>query len=163
MKRHMLWAPPMALLFACSGSAVSLQPGEWETTVRFSSIEMPGAPEAAATQMRAMMGQPQVHSECMTAEQAANPMGRMINPGGERSNCQFSENIFAGGTIRVNGTCRPPMGGTMQMSWQGSYTATTMEARVTSEMTAPPGTQGPQTIRMSGSMTGRRKGDCPAT
>lgn len=163
MKRFVLWAPPLALLFACSGSAVSLQPGQWETTVRFSSIEVPGAPEAVAAQMRAMMGQPQVHAECMTPEQAANPMGRMMNQGGNANDCQFSENTFAGGTIRVTGTCQAAGRGTMQMSWQGSYTATTMEAQVSAEMRAPPGTPGPQTVRMSGNMTGRRMGDCPAS
>ncbi len=163
MKRLVFWAPPLALLFACSGSATSLQPGQWETTVRFTSIEVPGVPETAAAPLRAMMSQPQVRSECMTPEQAANPMGRMMNPGGNSGDCQFSENTFSGGTIRVRGTCRAADRGTMQMSWEGGYTATTMEARVSAEMQAPPGTQGPQSVRMAGNMTGRRTGDCPAT
>ena len=36
------------------------------------------------------------------------------------------ENTFAGGTIRVHGTCQQPGRGTMQMNMDGSYTATTM-------------------------------------
>ena len=50
------------------------------------------------------------------------------------------------------------------MSWEGSYTATTMEGAITAEVQAPPGTEGgPQTIRMSGTLSSRRTGDCPAT
>lgn len=162
MKRLMLLAP-CAALFACSGSAVSLQPGQWETTVQFTSIEMPGAPEQMVAPMRAAMSAPQTRSECMTPEQAANPAGRMMNPGGPANSCQYTENTFSGGTIRVHGTCQQPGRGSMQMNMDGSYTATTMTATVTSEMHAPPGTPGPQAIRMSGTLAGRRTGDCPAT
>jgi hypothetical protein len=161
MKRLMLMAP-CALLFACSGSAESLQAGQWETTVHFTSIDLPGAPPAAVAPMRAAMTQPQVRSDCMTAEQAANPTARMMNTGTNPNACQFTDNVFTGGTIRVHGTCQDPARGSMQISWDGSYTATTMTAQVTTEMHAPAGTQGPQTIRMSGTMTGRRTGDCPA-
>jgi hypothetical protein len=162
MKRLVLWAP-LGLLFACSGSAVSLQPGQWESTVRFSNIEMPGAPPEALAQMRAMLGQPRTNSECMTAAQAANPMGSLMNPGGSAGECQFPENTFAGGAIRVRATCTAAGRGTMNMTLQGSYTATTMEAQVTSDIQAPPGLKnGPQSIRMTGTMTGRRTGDCPS-
>ena len=164
MKKLALFAPTLVLCAACSGSAVSLQPGQWETTIQFSSIEMPGAPEAAVAPMRAMMGQPHTQSSCMTAEEAANPTNKMMNPeGAGPQGCTFSENTFAGGTIRVHGSCTPPMGGTMQMNMDGSYTATTMQAQITQEMHAPPGRPGPQTIRLSGNLTARRTGDCPAS
>ena len=129
MKKLALFAPTVALAAACSGSSVSLQPGQWETTMQFSSIEVPGIPEAQLAPMRAAMGQPQTHSECMTPEQAANPAGNMLNQGGTGGNCQFSENTFSGGTIRVHGTCQQPGRGSAQMTLDGSYTATTMEAR----------------------------------
>lgn len=163
MKRFVLLAPSVALLFACSDSAVSLQPGQWETTVRFTSIDIPGAPEAAVAPMRAMMTQPQTRSECVTPEQAANPTGNLLSPGGGANSCTYTENTFAGGTIRVRGTCQEGGRGRMTMSMEGSYTATTMEAQITSEVQAPPGTQGPQTVRMAGALTGRRTADCPAT
>lgn len=163
MKKLVVFAPAIVLAAACSGSAVSLQPGQWETTIRFTSIEVPGAPEAAVAPMRAMMSAPQTRSECMTPEQAANPAGRMMNPGAGANSCQYSENVFAGGTIRVHGTCQQPGRGSMQMNMDGSYTATTMQTTLTSEVHAPPGTPGPQVIRMSGTLSARRTGDCPAT
>jgi hypothetical protein len=162
MKKLVVFAPAIVLAAACSSSAVSLQPGQWETTVRFTSIEVPGAPEAAVAPMRAMMSAPQTRSECMTPEQAANPAGRMMNPGAGANSCQYSENVFAGGAIRVHGTCQQPGRGSMQMNMDGTYTATTMQTTLTSEVHAPPGTPGPQVVRMSGTLSARRTGDCAA-
>ena len=162
MKRMLWMAPPAAALLACSGSTVSLQPGQWETTVQFSNIEMPGAPDQMANMMRGMMSRPQTHANCLTAEQAANPMGRLVNSG-NGNNCTFQENTFSGGTIRVRGNCQNPGRGTMQISWTGNYTATTMQAQVSAEIHAPPGTPGPQEVRMSGTMNGHRTGDCAAS
>ena len=169
--RHWIAAAPALLLIACGdgpgggggGSAVALQPGQWETTVQFTSIEIPGAPQEAVAQMREMMSRPQTRSECITPEQAANPTGNMMSAGGG-SNCQFGESTFAGGAIRVRGTCQQPGQGSAQMSMDGSYTATTMQAQISSEVQAPPSAPkgGPQSVRMSGTFTSRRTGECAA-
>jgi hypothetical protein len=162
MKKLVLPALPTMLLFACSPSAVSLQPGMWETSVQFSSIDVPGAPPAELAAMRAMMGRPQAHSECMTPEQAANPAQRMMNPSSNGNACQFTDSTFAGGVIRVHGTCQAPGRGTSTTNMEGTYTATTMQATVSSEIHPPAGTPGPQSVRMSGTLSARRTGDCPA-
>ena len=155
--RHWIAAAPALLLIACGegggGGAVALQPGQWETTVQFTSIEVPGAPEAAVAQMREMMSRPQTRSECITPQQAANPTGNMMTPGAG-SNCQFSESTFAGGAIRVRGTCQQPGQGSAQMSMEGSYTPTTMQAQISSEVQAPAAAQsGPQSVRRSAPTT----------
>jgi hypothetical protein len=164
MKKLLILAPCTALLFACSGggSGVALQPGQWETTVQFSNIEVPGVPEAQVAPMRQMMGQPQVRSQCMTAEQAANPGGNMMNPGGASGNCQFTKNSFTGGTIDVQGSCTAPGRGTATMNMTGTYTATTMTAQVSTTVRPPAGQPGPQEVRMSGSLSARRTGECGA-
>jgi hypothetical protein len=167
MKKLVVLAPCAALLFGCSGGpfggGVTLQPGQWETTVQFTTIDMPGAPPGAAEAMRAMLGQPQTRSSCMTAEQAANPTGTIASPEGAQANgCQFEPNGFAGGTINVRGTCSNPQRGNLQMTMTGNYTATTMEATINQTMSAPPNTPGPQSIRLEGRLTARRTGDCPA-
>jgi hypothetical protein len=161
MKRLVVPALPIALLFACSPSAVSLQPGMWETTVQFTSVDLPGAPPAQLAAMRAMMGRAQTSSSCITPAEAANPTQRMMNPGSNGNACQFSESTFAGGTIRVHGSCQAPGRGTTQTNMEGSYTATTMQATISTEMQAPAGTQGPQAARMAGTLSARRTGDCP--
>jgi hypothetical protein len=155
------------LLFGCSGGplgggGVTLQPGMWESTVQFTTIEMPGAPPEAAAALQAMMARPQTRSNCMTPEQAANPTSAMASPEGARAGCTFEQNGFANGTINVRGTCADATRGNLQMTMTGSYTATTMEATVDQRMTAPTGTAGPQSLHLAGRMTARRTGDCPA-
>lgn len=168
MKKLLALAPCAALIFGCSGGpfgggAVSLQPGMWEQTVQFTTIEAPGAPPEMLQMMRAMMGQPRTSSSCITAEQAANPAESFGRP--ERRSdvsCQFEPNAFANGTINLRGTCSSPTSGNVSMTTTGSYTATTMEATMNHQMTAPPNTPGPQSLRLEGRMTARRTGDCPA-
>ena len=166
MKRQLLLAAPMALLFACSGSAVSLQPGQWEMTTAMTDVQVPGAPPAMAAQMKqAMASRPQTESRCITPEEAANPTRGMMNPGGDAQGCTFTDQTFAGGVIRMAGSCPAPAGGgSVRTSLTGTYTATTMEAQIQAEVdagaSAPQGM--PRNIRMSGTMTARRTGDCPA-
>ena len=157
MKRLFLLAPTLVLAIACSGSSGTIQPGNWETTTRFTSVEMPGMPEAMAKQMQSQLAnQTQTQTRCITPAEAANPTGGMMgaqNPAG----CQFSEQTFSGGVIRMRGTCPAPNGqGQIRMSWEGSYTATEMSGALTTEVTG-----GPQPMRMSGTITSRRTGDCP--
>jgi Protein of unknown function (DUF3617) len=157
MKRLVLLAPAVVLAAACGSNSSSIQPGQWEMTTRFTSVEMPGLPEAAAKQMQAdLANRPQVQTTCITPAQAANPAGGMFSQDPE--GCNFTDQTFSGGVIRVRGTCQAPGGqGQMQMSWEGRYTETTMEGNLNAEVTG-----GPQNMRMSGTMTSRRVGDCPS-
>jgi len=161
MKRFVPTALPLALLVACSPSAVALQPGMWETTVQFNSVDLPGASPQELGAMRAMMSRPQTHSECITAEQAANPMQRMMNSSGDPHACQFGDSTFANGVIRVHGSCQAPGRGTAATNMEGSFTATTIQANISSEIHPPAGTPGPQSARMSGTLSAHRTGDCP--
>jgi hypothetical protein len=168
MRKSLLWAPSLALLAACSGGGSDqIQPGMWETTTRMTEIEVPGMPPEIAQQMKAQMqNQSQTQSQCITPEQAANPAGNVLNQGSDAQGCNFSDSTFAGGRINVRGTCPGPGGqGSATMSWEGSYTATTMEGRIRAEVQAPAGAAatGPQTIRMSGTLSARRTGECPAS
>lgn len=159
MKRLALLAPTVAIIVACSGGGVSLQPGQWEMTTKMTDIEIPGAPPAMAAQMKqAMTAQAQTQSRCITAAEAANPAGNMASPSGNAQGCTFSKQTFSGGSIDVAGSCPGPAGGTMETSLSGSYTATTMDTRISANIQG-----GPQPMRMSGTMTGRRTGDCPAS
>lgn len=160
MKRLALLAPTVAIIVACSGGAsTSLQPGQWEMTTKMTDIEIPGAPPAVAAQMKqAMTAQAQTQSRCITPAEAANPAGNMASPSGNAQGCTFSKQTFSGGAIDVAGSCPGPAGGRMETTLSGSYTATTMDTRISANIEG-----GPQPMRMSGTMTGRRTGDCPAS
>jgi hypothetical protein len=157
MKRLMLFAPAVVLAAACSSQSGSIQPGQWEMKTRATSFEVPGMPPALAKQMQDQMAaREETHTTCITPAQAANPAGNMFSQ--NTQGCNFTDQTFSGGVIRVRGTCQVAGQGQVQMAWEGRYTATTMEGNVTTEVT-----EGPQRMRMTGSMTSRRIGDCPRT
>jgi len=156
MQRLVLLAP-LALL-ACSGGSDTIQPGQWEMTTRFTTVEAPGMPEAALKAMQSQISQAQTHSSCITPAQAANPGGDMMKSGGGGQGCQVRDSTFSGGNISVHTSCPGPGGGSMSMSWEGNYTATTMEGRFTTAIEG-----GPQNMRMVGTLTGRRTGECTSS
>ena len=164
MMRMILLVPSIALVAACSGGgADTIQPGQWEMVTQMTSVEAPGAPEPVVAQMRsAMANQRQTQSTCITPEQARNPSRNMVGQSNNAAGCEFSDTTFAGGNIRIRANCRPPGAGQMEMSVDGDYTATTMNGRIAVNMQAPgmAGGGGVQQIRMSGTLTGRRTGDC---
>jgi len=165
MKRLILATPAIALIAACSGGgADTIQHGQWEMVTAMTSIEAPGMPEPMLAQMRSQLAsQRQTQSQCITAEQARNPSRNMMgqqNPAG----CEFSDTTWAGGNIKIRATCRPPGAPQMQVSVEGTYTAQQINNRInmTMEMPNPTGAGGPMQIRLQGTMTGRRTGDCRA-
>ena len=160
MKRLILLAPALLLLGAFADTQTgTIQPGQWETTTRFTSFEAPGIPEQAARDLQAhTIGQPQTETRCITPADAADPLGDMM---GARNiqNCQFSEAIFSGGRIHVRGICpgsdeQSPV----SMLWEGSYTDTSMDGNFTTEIMGDP-----PPMRMSGTIASRRIGDCPGS
>ena len=160
MKRFAVLTPSILLIAACSGGSDTLQPGQWETTVQIANVEVPGAPPEVAEQMAMLLRQAQTESHCLTPEQAADPTAGMANPTGRAEGCTFSERTFSGGRIHVVSSCPAPAGqGEVRSTLEGTYTPTNMEAQMNVEgPSGMPGTQ--QTVRLTGTMTSRRTGDC---
>lgn len=166
MKRIALLIAAVAPIAACSGGDVSIQPGQWEDTINITNVEVPGAPPEMAKQIASMAQRQQPsRSHCITPQQAANPLQGLANPTGEAQGCTFTDQTFAGGVIRVTSACPAPTGqGQVRTTLEGTYTATTLEARLNMEgpTGAPAGAGAPSTMRMTGTMTSRRTGDCPS-
>jgi len=150
---------------AASG-ARAMQPGLWEMAAQVTAVEMPGAPAAAQARLRAQQGRTQTDRRCITPAQAANPTRDLVGGGPQSRFCQFSSRTWAGGVIRVVATCQPPGGGVSRadMAMEGSFTETTLEARMTVTAVGPNMSGGPgtQTVRATTTLRGRRVGECPA-
>lgn len=63
MKRFLAVA---ALTMVPALAQAQMQPGEWQVNVKVTSFDMPNAPP----QMAEAFKQPQVHKQCITADQA---------------------------------------------------------------------------------------------
>jgi hypothetical protein len=174
MKRSILLAVSITAITVAAGcskggpgggsGAAQRQPGQWESVTTIKSIDIPGAPPQVLAQVRAQVGQAQTTRECLTADQARDPlaqMRRMLSQGNS-GNCNFTDQVFAGGTIRIRGTCNPAAGGTAQVSLEGTFTETTLEANMTMNAQGPAGAAMPgvTSMNMAAEVRGRRVGDC---
>ncbi|MCA1749362.1 MAG: DUF3617 family protein [Parasphingopyxis sp.] len=161
--RHILYGLAAATLIGgCSGSGPDgIEPGEWETTVTFTEIDIEGMPEELAAMLREqIVNQPQTDSDCITPEQAADPQGQLLVPDGAGEECTFDESVFEGGRIAIRGSCTGQSGDEPgQISLTGSYTATSIDAEISVEGTDS--TMGD--MRMTGNFTAERTGECSAT
>jgi hypothetical protein len=171
MTRSFLLAVSIAAIAVASGcsrgggnGAAQRQPGEWESVTTMKSIDIPGAPPEMQARIRARAGMAQTTRECLTAEAARDPlaqMRRMVSQG-HAGNCNFSDQVFAGGTIHVRGTCSPPGGGTAEVTLEGSFTETTLQANLTMNAQGPANAAMPgvTSMNMAAEVRSRRIGDC---
>lgn len=145
-----------------NSSAAALQPGMWEATARFTTLDAPSLPPEVAAALRAAISLPQTRTGCLTPERIADPTGALAAvEAAANASCRFPPNGFAGGRINLRGACSGP-DGDMQVTVDGSYSATTMEATIGRQIAVAPNRPGSQSIRFEGRMTARRTGECPA-
>lgn len=167
MKRLIILAPAITLIAiaaGCSKGADHLKAGQWEKTLQIKSLELTGAPPEVQAQARAQIGQPRTNQECLTAEQANNPLQQMreMASQGRAANCRFTDETFSGGVIRIRATCGGgAQGGSGTISVEGSFTETTLQATMSVEGQGGTGMPGVTGMRMSADIRGRRTGDCP--
>jgi Protein of unknown function (DUF3617) len=165
MKRLCILLPAIALVAACARPPDRIQPGMWEYEVVTTSVDAPGLPAEALQQAQAGLNQPQRSRECVTADNAANPL-REVRDQLTRSQgvtCQTSDDAFSGGVIRFRATCRNSAGGLgqVQLTLDGRFAPITLLADVSVDAAlANPNGSGTQAVRTRGTIKGRRIGRC---
>lgn len=162
MKRFLMAAAPLALLGACSGGSTGgsdgLQAGEWTMTSRIDEITLAGMPEEMVNQMRERANEQPPNINCLTEEDVENPVEGMFANSEMGDDCDFGDSAFEDGVINVNATCQGPEGqGVANLSVQGTYTATTMQAELSVNVEG-----GPSEMSMSSTLSAERTGECTA-
>jgi hypothetical protein len=150
-----------------AAGAAEMQPGQWEMVTQVTAIEVPGAPPEAQAQIRSQAGRLQTSQDCITPERARNPLAQMrqMMAQGQAARCQFSDEVFGGGVIRIRATCPAPSGrgSGAQVSLAGSFTATTLQATLSLAVQgANPAMPGATGMRMTANVRGHRVGECRA-
>ena len=137
-----------AALIVCPTLAhAQMQPGQWQITVNVTSFDMPNAPP----QMAEAFKKPQVHSQCITAEQAkTGPLEMMKNKPG----CKATRENVSGGKLDAVIVCDQPGGGTMTATITGNFSPTKFDMNAAIEMT------GQQAMKMTTVTAAERVGEC---
>jgi hypothetical protein len=138
-----------------SGSAVSLQPGEWEMKMEVVNVTAEGLPPGMADGLKKSASR--TDRTCMTPEEAKAPKGDLF-AGNKDGGCRSEGFKWEGGRIEGKTIC-PGQGGTGEttMTMAGSYSAESMDMTMKSQTDLM---GKPMTMEMR--MSGKRVGECSA-
>jgi hypothetical protein len=166
MTRLILLAPAIALAAGCARAPDRIQHGMWEYEVTTTAVEAPGLPAEVLQQAQSGLNQPQRSRECVTPDDAANPLRDMRDQltRNQGASCQTSDDTFSGGVIRFRASCRGSGGtqGQLQLTLNGRFAAITLLADVEVDAEVPnPNGSGTLALRTRGTLKGRRIGNCP--
>ena len=151
MTRFLLLPAAVALMAMQTGST-AMQPGQWEFVTTMTELDMPGSPPDMVEAARSGIGRPRTESRCVSPEEAADPAARLMQRR-NATNCDYSRTIFADGRIDIAGRCTSADGDPMEVALTGDFTAIDMRGAISADVANG-------TMRMRGTMTARRTGDC---
>jgi hypothetical protein len=140
---------------AGSGSAVSLQPGEWEMKMEVVNVKVEGLSEEVANGMKTQAGG--TNRTCMTPEEAKAPKGDIF-AGDKNASCKSEGFKWEGGRIEGKTTCAG-QGGTGQtvMTMNGRYTPQSIDMSMKSDTDLMG-----KAMTMEMRISGKRVGECTA-
>jgi hypothetical protein len=122
---------PIFLLLPAAGSSLPIQPGMWQSTVTILDMQSPRLPAGVGAGMRA---HPTTVTACVTAAQAADGPRAVLQ--GSNGKCHYTSFNASGGRLSAVMQCAFTRG-TMTVTSNGSYTATTMDVNGSSSATGP--------------------------
>ena len=144
-------------------NAVKMQPGQWQTQIKFVSVDVPGMPKAQADMMGQQMAKMSVQTAetCVTPEMVNQPPSEMFG-GKAGAGCTYEKFELAGGKIDSVVSCKPHGAGEMKAPTSGTLGSTSYELTSDTVMSGMPGMPGGGKMTMKTQITGKRVGDCPA-
>lgn len=133
-----------------------LEPGRWLTQVRVLRVVEPQMDRAAEQSLISRLNSP-AESECLTPDEAAEPMLALIDPEGE-DECRIRNLEMADGDLEFNVNCSPDNlnGGTSSASIEGEYTRRRIDAQGDFTLRSTEGEE----IRFEAQIRSRRRGQC---
>lgn len=145
---RLLAAAPLLLILPAATSSLPIQPGKWQSTVTILDMQSSRMPPGVGAAMRA---HPTIVTACVTAAQAAEGPRAVL----QKSNgkCRYTSFNATGGRLNAVMVCSFASG-TMTMTSNGTYTATTMDLSGSSVTT------GRMQMTTRTHTSGRRLGAC---
>jgi hypothetical protein len=134
-----------------------VRPGKWESQVRVTAFDMPGAPPEMANAIRAMHDRAKVTTNCLTPEETRRPKEDFFASAGK--NCRYHHFDMSGGKIDAMMICEG-QGMAQTMTMVGTYSPDDYRMEMSVKADAPGGPQGQMTMKMQ--VDARHVGECDA-
>jgi len=139
------------------GPEIALEPGQWEQSVNFTELDMPGAPDAVKDMLTKNMAASVTSQSCLGPDDVTKPDADFF-AGQGNGNCTYREFDRNGSRLKLSMTCEEPGQGASTIAMEGEFGATEYAFDVATTVEA----QGAQAMSMKGRVTARRIGECPA-
>ncbi len=139
-----------------AGEVIKPKAGQYRSTTKLISVEIPGAPPEVAEMMKGGMAD-QVTETCMSQEDADKGFEELAK-GPQNGECETSKFNVNGGDISAEMTCNVPGQGEMVMTLNGTGTETSMDMTMSMESEMA----GMGEMKMTMNIASERIGDCPA-
>ncbi|MGX7894680.1 DUF3617 domain-containing protein [Tsuneonella sp. HG222] len=136
------------------GPDIALQPGQWEQSVSFTEIEMPGAPEALKQMMQQSMTATITSDTCLAPGDVERP-GAGFFAGEGNGECTYEEFDRTGNHLKMRMTCAEG-DASNTIAMEGDIGEAEYAFDLTTTVNGAP--QGPMT--MKGKIAARRVGEC---
>ncbi len=137
------------------GPDIAMNPGKWEQSVRFTDIDIPGAPQAMKDMMRQNMSATVSSDTCLSQEEVAEPTADFF-AGKGNGDCKYDEFDRTGGHMKMRMTCTDPQAGKSEVSMEGDFGAESYSFDIASTMH----NSDVGTMSMKGTVSGKRVGEC---
>jgi len=141
--------------------AVKMQAGQWQTQIKFVSVDMPGLPKAQADAMGQQMAKASetTMDTCLTPEMVSKPPSEMFG-GKAGGGCVYNKYELANGKLNAVMTCKPQggAGGEVKATTTGTIGSAAYELTSDAEISGGPG----GTMKMKTQVIGKRVGECTA-
>jgi hypothetical protein len=95
----------------------TIRPGKWQSTMTIQSMDMPGMPPEAQSEMKKMFAQARVTESCVTPEEARQPNPKMF---AGNDQCRYDHFTMGGGKIDAEMHCNQ-QGVNQVMTMAGTY------------------------------------------
>jgi hypothetical protein len=139
------------------GSDAFVRAGKWQSQVRITSFEMPGAPPELASAMKSMHQKTQVATTCLTSEQASRPKEDFFAGAGK--DCRYHHFDMSGGKIDAMMQCTQ-QGMAQTMIMKGTYGPDDYRMQMSVKADPGVGPQGGMVMNME--VDANRVGECDA-
>jgi len=160
--RKMAWMG-LAILAGCSDgstqnvaapAAEQLHAGQWEIASEVLSMK---SADKGVPAIKLAAGSKSTTTSCIAKDEVARPQASLF--AGDGKTCSYDRFYMTDGDLSAATTCRQKnLDGTINSSIQGSFTADTFTATVTTATYLT----GSGDVQMTTKLSGRRIGECPA-
>jgi len=137
------------------GPGTNMRPGNWETKIEYTELNVPGIPEEMKDMFKRNMGSGITSTQCLTEEDMEEPSAEFFGAQ-QQEGCSYEEFDRSGNRMTIKMTCEVPGGGVSKTALEGEFSDDSYTLDIDGTFAGGPTGD----VTMKGTISGKRIGDC---